>query len=65
MRKLIAIVAGGALAALVASTPVLVHDGGHDSGREFGEHVAEHARDGKLGKDHNPGEHQGFSGHAR
>jgi hypothetical protein len=66
MRKLIAMVAGGALALLVASTPVLAHGGGQgvDSGRDFGQHVAEHAREGVLGKAHNPGNHQGFSGHA-
>jgi hypothetical protein len=67
MKKLIAVMVGGAVALLIASTPVFANNGGHDvdSGREFGGHVSGHAQEGELGKDHNPGEHQGFSGHAR
>ena len=39
-----------------------MHGHTFDSGKDFGKHVSEHAKDGKLGKDHNPGKHQGFSG---
>jgi hypothetical protein len=32
-----------------------------ETGRDFGQYHAEHAREGTLGKDHNPGHHQGYS----
>lgn len=53
------------LMTLIVIQPALAHHEGHDvtSGRDFGEMVAEHARDGVVGQDHNPGMHQGFSGH--
>jgi len=50
------------LLVLSAVTPPLADSPATDCGRFFGQHHAEHARAGELGKDHNPGIHQGFSG---
>lgn len=60
-KRLLAIAAGIAVLASVA--PALAEEHSEEvTGREYGQHVAEHARAGMLGQEHNPGEHQGFSG---
>ena len=52
-----------AIAVLASVAPAFAEEHLEEvTGREYGQHVAEHAREGRLGQDHNPGEHQGFSG---
>jgi|DewCreStandDraft_5_1066085.scaffolds.fasta_scaffold35575_2 hypothetical protein len=54
------------LVALSAVLPALAEGNGpapgRDCGRFFGQHVAEHAQAGHLGREHNPGMHQGLAG---
>ena len=38
-----------------------MHSHKFESGQKFGEHLSGEAQKGNLGKNHNPGHHQGFS----
>lgn len=52
-----------AAAALLSPAPAFAAEGDHcrDSGREYGQYHAELARQGELGREKNPGQHQGYS----
>ncbi len=47
--------------ALVVAVPAFAQEDHCASGRAFGQHHAEMAQMGMLGKDMNPGMHQGYS----
>lgn len=47
---------------LALAAPALAVTGAGGAGQVFGQMHAEHARDGVLGQEMNPGNHQGFSG---
>lgn len=65
MKRLLLVVAVVLAVALLTAVPAFAEpQSTHphcESGRTFGEHVSSHAKDGLLGKEHNPGNHQGFS----
>ena len=66
MKKILLIVLMVALVLpFFTASIVSAHEGDvcmWNSGYEFGQHHAEHARAGHLGGEHNPGNHQGYSG---
>lgn len=62
MKRFILIALVVIVLSLMAFIPALAQHEDHcDSGQNFGQHHAEMAQAGELGKEMNPGMHQGFS----
>lgn len=66
MKRILLVTLLVVMVSLSAVLPVAAGDNdpapGSTCGQFFGQHVAEHAQAGHLGKEHNPGMHQGLAG---